>query len=81
MSPRVMSSGKDPPVFSNRDLRKAPSSGQELVPRIVKKSIEIKVESVVLERVSYLFQSARQHPEDTRPAQPRTLSLQVPLNH
>ena len=31
MSPRVISSGKDPPVFSNRDLRKAPSSGVELV--------------------------------------------------
>ena len=31
MSPRVISSGKDPPVFSNRDLRKAPSSVIELV--------------------------------------------------
>lgn len=31
MSPRVISSGKDPPVFSNRDLRKAPSSGEELI--------------------------------------------------
>ena len=31
ISPRVMSSGKDPPVFSNRDLRKAPSSGIESV--------------------------------------------------
>ena len=31
ISPRVISSGKDPPVFSNRDLRKAPSSGIELV--------------------------------------------------
>ena len=31
MSPRVISSGKDPPVFSNRDLRKAPSSGAKLV--------------------------------------------------
>ena len=31
MSPRVISSGKDPPVFSNRDLRKAPSSGMDLV--------------------------------------------------
>ena len=31
MSPRVISSGKDPPVFSNKDRRKAPSSGVELV--------------------------------------------------
>ena len=31
ISPRVISSGKDPPVFSNRDLRKAPSSGVGLV--------------------------------------------------
>lgn len=31
MSPRVISSGKDPPVFSKRDLRKAPSSGVKLV--------------------------------------------------
>ena len=31
MSPRVISSGKDPPVFSNKDLRKAPSSGVESV--------------------------------------------------
>ena len=30
MSPRVMSSGKDPPVFSNRDLRKVPSSSVKL---------------------------------------------------
>ena len=31
MSPRVMSSGNDPPVFSNKDLRRAPSSVMELV--------------------------------------------------
>lgn len=41
MSPRVISSGKDPPVFSNKDLRKAPSSGVDLV-SVYALDIEIK---------------------------------------
>ena len=43
MSPRVISSGKDPPVFSNRDLRKAPSSGELLISAYALRKVSVSI--------------------------------------
>ena len=71
ISPRVISSGKDPPVFSNRDLRKAPSSGVGLVLTYAPGNDRYQDQIFII--WMYLFQIVRQPLGDAKLAQPRIL--------